>query len=900
MKTRFTKRLPFLASVMLATSALTPMAFAQTGPDQAAPSEPVDQNAQAGARDAGTDVILVEGRVEAEATPFALEQVQYGTQVQVISSAEIATGGFTNFGEVAAGLIRGANVGYSPDEGEFTIRIDGGTDRDTLLLVDGVPYFDRSSPSEDLWPATAIDPRMIDSVEVYRGGQSLYFGSNGGLGVVSVRTKEPDGTTKGQFGVYAGSFRTREIYGNLSFPIDAAGNHSLMVYGRSYHSDAHTLFDEEAYGENVLALGGFQPFPYDFNSLGAKYLWTIDDASELRLGASLTTVDFHDSFPTSTVFTPNFTEFPILTANYKNEFSDKLRLEVDAHYQQPRLRNNELVPSVCRIPRITDLPANVEATARAQGITSFTTAAQYEAFAATIPGLPAGCVTNPFGASNGSATSAKRGWQVNQVPGSPFFGQPYGTLENPFPIGAPIGYVSETVTSFGDGNPVKGFGSTDNRISGYKDYGINARTTYALNDNISLVGGVQYTGYTDYSDASFGVQDVTLSSTGVYGDVRFDLPVLEGFSASIAGRQDFNTQFSDQSIWKAGLRQDFGYGIYARASGGTSYSAPKIDEIGAYGATANVNPGLEPQSVETMNLGTGIDGEIFGGTYNLELGYFRTDILNQFADRAIGAICTQYAVGGANAPSTGALSLAVVNANRSSLVPPDAFCATAASQNLASTESVAVNLNSVQEITGFTVDLSIDLDQIQADFSYTTMESLEPNPVFGLSQIREGTGQVLTGTVVPGIAGSDRTRQSGERPEWTLSGLITYTPSDRWVFALNPRWQGPEFAYAGGTAARLVDLAGNRSIPDQNFGDYFVLNGSIQYFLDDDKKHRVTVRGVNLLDEQYYERGAAGAFQSINRSVIRGETGVNNASNYTTYGWNGKPRSFWIQYEYQF
>ncbi|WP_273418035.1 TonB-dependent receptor, partial [Hyphomonas adhaerens] len=176
------------------------------------------------------ETIRVEGQaVDALTSDIAVDFAEFGTQVQLISSEEIETGGFTNFGELASGLIRGANIGYSPDEGEFTIRIDGGTDRDTLLLVDGVPYFDRSSPLEDLWPATAIDPRMIDSVEVYRGGNSLYFGSNGGLGVVSVRTKEPDGTTKGQFGVYAGAFKTREIYGNMSFPLDKAGKHSILV-----------------------------------------------------------------------------------------------------------------------------------------------------------------------------------------------------------------------------------------------------------------------------------------------------------------------------------------------------------------------------------------------------------------------------------------------------------------------------------------------------------------------------------------------------------------------------------------------------------------------------------------------------------------------------------------------
>ncbi len=121
--------------------------------------------------------IVVEGQVvRGGVTELAIDVAKFGTQVQLISADEISTGGFTNFGELSAGLIRGANIGYSPDEGEFTIRIDGGTDRDTLLLLDGVPTFDRGTPLESLWGATAIDPRMIENVEIFRGGQSLYFG----------------------------------------------------------------------------------------------------------------------------------------------------------------------------------------------------------------------------------------------------------------------------------------------------------------------------------------------------------------------------------------------------------------------------------------------------------------------------------------------------------------------------------------------------------------------------------------------------------------------------------------------------------------------------------------------------------------------------------------------------
>jgi len=883
------RSLRFGLSILMATAAV-PAVLAQQADDR-------DDSRR-------METIRVEGQtVDASASDIAVDFAEYGTQVQLISSDEIETGGFTNFGELASGLIRGANIGYSPDEGEFTIRIDGGTDRDTLLLVDGVPFFDRSSPLEDLWPATAIDPRMIEGVEVYRGGNSLYFGSNGGLGVVSVKTKRPDGTQKGQFGVYTGSFKTREIYGNMSFPLDKAGKHSILVYGRSYETDAHELFDEAAYGDNVLALGGRHEFPYSFNSLGMKYLWDIAPETELLLGASYTTIDFRDSFPQSTVFQPNFTEFPIYTAEFKHRFNDKLKFNFEAHYQDPQLKNNEIDAQICQIPRLSDLPADIQAIAEGQGISGFSTASEFESFAAGISGLAAGCVTNPVGSTGSASDDSWNGgssFYINQDPDSPFYGQPYGTQQNPFPIGAPIGYVVQSTASFGDGGLTKGFGTTDQRESGYVDYGLNARATYTVNEYVELVAGLQNTTYTDNSDASFGVKDVTLSSTGIYGDLRLSLPVLDGFSGSFAARQDFNDNFDDQSIWKVGLRQDFGYGLYARGSGGTSYSLPKIDEIGAFGSGANINPGLQPQEVSAFNVGAGIDGDIFGGTYNVEIGYFETEIKNLFSSRAIGAVCYEYANDIAN-PLFNNLTndTAAIERNRQNIVPPNDFCATAAAGLNDPDESVAVNAVAQQDIEGITLDVAFDFDKWQADFSFTDMESLEPNPVFGAMARLDGTTTDL-GFVVPGHAGGSEYRQSSERPEWTLSGLVTYTPTDRWVFALNPRWQGPEWAYAGTSLARMVDEDGNRVVEDLNFGDYFVLNGSVQYFLGDEKQHRFLIRGVNLLDEEYYERASGGSGYSRDRAVVRGEVGPNDSAYYRQYGWNGKPRSFWIQYEYSF
>jgi iron complex outermembrane recepter protein len=839
---------------------------------------------------AGEDTIIVEGQpIAADATPLAAEFVEYGTQVQIISDEEIKTGGFTNFGELAAGLIRGANVGYSPDEGEFTIRIDGGTDRDTLLLVDGVPYFDRSSPSEDLWPATAIDPRMISSIEIFRGGQSLYFGSNGGLGVVSVRSKEPNGELEGEVGIYGGSFKTREIYGNVSVPLADEGEHSILLFGRSYETDSNILFDREAFADTLLELGGFREYPYNYTNIGAKYLWQINDDTKLRAGYQLATVDFEDTFPDSTPYAPNRTEFSIFNASFISQVNDRLRIELEGHFQDNKLLNTEFDPQVCSIPRLADLPAAVRPLAPTGG---FPNATAYENFA-RANGLPTGCVTNPIFSPGPSRanTQARSGIYIN-----PANGLPYGTLSNPFPIGNPMGFVIQSVANFGTGVPTKGIGDVDQFVSGYIDYGANARANYKWTDWLETVVGIQNTSYKDNSDPVFGARDITLRSTGIYGDLRFKLPVLEGLNISLAGRHDFNTSFKDETVWKFGARQELPGGFYLRASGGTSYSAPKIDEIGAYGPIANVNPGLEAQSVEAYNFGAGINGQFTGGTFNIELGYFTTDITNLFGDREVQAVCLEYA----SEVRPGAINTrAAIERNRATIVPPDAFCATAAASNLAPNQTVAINTRANQTIEGFTVDLSLDTDLFQFDVTFTKNESLEPNPVRGLLARRDGTTADLS-FVTPGRAGTAEFRQSAERPEWSVSGLFQYTPSDRWVISLNPRYQGPEWAYAPNNAARLVDAAGERVVKDINFGNYFVLNGSVQFYLGEERQHRFMVRAVNILGEDYFERYSGGSTLPISRAAVRGEINGSNSSFYRQYGWNGKPRSFWLQYEYNF
>ena len=810
--------------------------------------------------------VVVEGRkVNEGMSTVAFDAAKFGSQVQLISADEIDTGGFTNFGELASGLIRGANIGYSPDEGEFTIRIDGGSDRDTLLLLDGVPTFDRGTPLEDLWGATALDPRMIESIEILRGGQSLYYGGNGGLGVISVRYKEPDGEEKGEFGVYYGSFKTREVYGNIAYPIDDAGVHSVMFYGRSYESDAHEIFSEEAYNDVVLELGGRHDFPYTYNLVGGKYRWQIDEVTYLKAGVELATVDFRDSFPNDHIFNLNYTEYPKFNASFVTELNDKVSFEAEAFFQAPTLKNSEVDAQVCRIPQSVLNPATRR---------PFTVASEFETYA-KANGILAGCVTNPETSTKADRTS-RDGFYYDDK------GQLYGTLQNPFPIGAPMGFVIQSIAAFGTGIPTKGFGEGTQFKAGYKEYGANARAKISWTDSLESVVGVQSVISQDNSAAEYGVSDQKIESNGLYADLRANLDILEGMALSLAGRQDYNNVFDDTFIWRASVRQEFPAGYYFRGSAGTSYANPRAQELGLYGNTRS-NPSLKTQEVETFGLGLGINNEFRGGTFNVELGYFDTEISNLFGNAAIRDVCP------------GVDPTRVLNAN---IITPVEFCATWQANGLTPLDVATFNTRAIQDIKGYTLDVSVDLDKWALDFSFTKQESFEPNPLFGLTAVRAMTGQALT-SVVPGSAGSERFRQSGERPEWMASALLTWTPNDRWTVALNPRLQGPEYLYVQNNAARLVDASGVRTNPDVNFGDYFVLNASVQHFMGKDRQHRLMLRVVNVTDEEYFERGGA-TDRSVSRAGVRGEITATNPSYFYTYGWNGKPFSYFFQYEYNF
>ena len=526
-------------------------------------------------------VVTVTGK-RSTASTVAKELSAYGTEVQVVTAEQIDQSGAINFAETAQFLVKGVNIGYSPDEGEFTIRLDGGGDRDTLVTMDGVPLYDRGPALENIWGATTIDPHMIENIEIYRGGNSLYFGSNGGIGVVNVVTKKPDGTTKGEFGISYGSFATREIWGNYSFALDDAGKHSLMVYGAMLATDGPRIFDPAKFTDNVALAGGIQDYPLNKNDVGAKYLWKIDDNTEFRANLIYMESWFQDAFPSGEAYSPNTLRYPIADISFTKRFSDNVLLEASAYYSNPELWNAEVYPEICQVQPVGWDPSQpVPNTCVNPNDPKQTTT------------FPNGTPTIPYGAWTGAVEPA-------------------------------LGH---------------GFGTSNQFRSGFKEQGATVRTTLNVSRFLELVAGVQYVSYADDSDKRFATPDNNSTTTGVFLDFHPKLPFSPATNISVAIRQDYSEAFDSKTVWKFGFKHPIG-NFYIRGNGGVSYSLPQTNELyinnprppetnASVPYTVIGNPSLQAEETQTYNGAVGYRHVAGNFTFSGEIGAFDTEISNR-------------------------------------------------------------------------------------------------------------------------------------------------------------------------------------------------------------------------------------------------------------------------------
>ncbi|HPI47091.1 MAG TPA: TonB-dependent receptor [Hyphomonadaceae bacterium] len=204
----------------LALCIAAPAALAQAGPTA----------------ETGRDVVTITGQTIEETLPQELQK--YGSDLEVVDSTEIRNQLFVDAQQALQMKVPGLFV--ASRGGPFSymdISLQGSRNSDMLLLVDGVRINNRlySGTMSDTLPAS-----MIERIEVLKGGQGLFYGTQAAAGVINFVTR---GYTDDFNGMVTVGGDTNDSIGVDGYVRGKAGPGNYVLYASQNKTDGYDLYD---------------------------------------------------------------------------------------------------------------------------------------------------------------------------------------------------------------------------------------------------------------------------------------------------------------------------------------------------------------------------------------------------------------------------------------------------------------------------------------------------------------------------------------------------------------------------------------------------------------------------------------------------------------------------------
>lgn len=214
-------------------------------------------------------------------------------------------------------------------DGSSVPSIRGGTTDQSLLLIDGMPFF---NTSHAFGLISTIDPNMIESVDLYKGAFPARYG-NRLSGIIDMQTKNIS-ENKFRGGVSVG---TISASGNLEIPVVKDKTYFLLTGRRS-------TIDLIAKGVRLIQEESTIPEPA-FGDVYGKLTHRFSPKSQLTMSGSFT--DDHLSFPSKGVdYKSNFSfnwRTAFGEANWMYTLNENLNSHTKVYYNQLRNQRKTLI-----------------------------------------------------------------------------------------------------------------------------------------------------------------------------------------------------------------------------------------------------------------------------------------------------------------------------------------------------------------------------------------------------------------------------------------------------------------------------------------------------------------------------------------------------------------------------
>ncbi|MBM0108263.1 TonB-dependent receptor plug domain-containing protein [Steroidobacter sp. S1-65] len=262
--------------------------------------------------------ILVTARSIEDTLP--VELARYGHDVEYVSADRIRAAGYVDASTALQFEVPGLFV--SPGSGPFDyvdVSLQGSRPGDVLWLVDGVRISNRifNETSPDTLPAS-----MIERIEVLKGGESLFYGTQGVAGAINIVTR---GFSEQAGGSLAVNYDSNDGYQIGGYARGSIGRHKFVVYSSKNQGDGYRQYDR------------FQPSTtdrergYDVTNVGLKYGLDFNDSLRLDLLYHHTDARLDNNQPIKTKRSYNDRDEDIVSVKLAYDASEHVQLVVKAY-----------------------------------------------------------------------------------------------------------------------------------------------------------------------------------------------------------------------------------------------------------------------------------------------------------------------------------------------------------------------------------------------------------------------------------------------------------------------------------------------------------------------------------------------------------------------------------------
>ncbi len=262
--------------------------------------------------------ILVTARSIEETLP--VELARYGHDVEYVSADRVRAAGYVDVSTALQFEVPGLFV--SPGSGPFDyvdVSLQGSRPGDVLWLIDGVRISNRifNDTSPDTLPAN-----MVERIEVLKGGESLFYGTQGVAGAINIVTRSFSDEPGGSLAV---NYDGNDGYQIGGFGRGALGRHKFVVYGSKNEGDGYRQFAH------------FEPSAtdrdrsYEVTNAGLKYGLDFTDSLRLDLLYHHTDATLDNNSAVRTKRSYNDRDEDIVSAKLAYDASEQVQLLIKAY-----------------------------------------------------------------------------------------------------------------------------------------------------------------------------------------------------------------------------------------------------------------------------------------------------------------------------------------------------------------------------------------------------------------------------------------------------------------------------------------------------------------------------------------------------------------------------------------